>query len=419
MSIKITTLDNGLRVVSDAMPRLKSASVGVWVDVGARHETASAHGISHMLEHMAFKGTARRSARHIAEEIEAVGGYLNAYTSREQTVFYARVLKGDIPLAVDILADILQNSVFDAEELAREQHVVIQEIGQAEDTPDDIIFDHLQEVAFPDQPLGRAILGTPQTVRGFTPARLKTYMRGNYQAPAMLLVGAGAVDHARLVDLAHRHFAGLPAAPAKTPAKARYKGGDFRKMDTLEQAHVTYGLEGIGMSDPDFYTAQVFTTALGGGMSSRLFQEVREKRGLCYSVYAFSHFYRDGGLIGIYAGTGSKELKNLTPVLLGEIEAMAATSTAEEVARARAQIKAGLLMSLESPSDRAEQVASQILNFGRVIEVDELVRRIDAVDEGKVSAFATRVLKAGRPSLAALGPIAALEKYERIASRLG
>jgi predicted Zn-dependent peptidase len=408
-----------MRVVTDAMPRLKSASLGVWVDVGARFETEPNQGISHLLEHMAFKGTKRRTAKQIAEEIEAVGGYLNAYTGREQTAYYARVLKDNVPLAVDILADILQNSTFENDELVREKGVVVQEIGQAEDTPDDIIFDHLQAVAYPDQPLGRAILGTVKSVNSFTRKSLTAYMGKWYGARSMTFIAAVAVDHDRLVAMVGEKFSALNGANGTSPKVARYGGGEFRKNDDLEQAHLTIAIPGPRVNDPDIFAAQVFTAVLGGGMSSRLFQEVREKRGLCYSIYAFSSHYRDGGLFGIYAGTGGKHLPEIVPVITGEIEALTEKATDAEVSRARAQLKAGLLMSLESPTSRCEQIAGHLFAYGRVLTPDEIIKKLDTVDKKAVAKVAERVLNSGRPSVAALGPVKRLESYDRLAARFG
>ena len=419
MAVRTTTLKNGFRVVTDAMPRLKSAALGVWVEVGARHETKPLQGISHLLEHMAFKGTRRRTAKQIAEEIEAVGGYLNAYTGREQTAYYARVLKDDVPLAVDIIADILLNSVFDKDELAREKGVVIQEIGQAEDTPDDIIFDHLQAVAYPDQPLGRAILGTIDSVNSFTRKSLTSYMGKWYGARAMTFIASGAVDHDRLVALVAEKFAALNGAGEGSPVPARYRGGDFRKSDDLEQAHLTIAIPGPRVNDPEIFAAQVFTAVLGGGMSSRLFQEVREKRGLCYSIYAFSNHYRDDGLFGIYAGTGAKQLREIVPVITGEIESLSTETGEAEAARARAQLKAGLLMSLESPTSRCEQIAAHLFAYGRVLSPEEIIRKLDTIDAKAVARVAEGVLKSGRPSVAALGPVKQLESYDHLAARFG
>ncbi len=417
MSPEITKLANGLTVITDPMPHLETAAVGVWVDAGARNETEATNGIAHMLEHMAFKGTRRRNARAIAEGIERVGGFINAYTAREQTAYYARVLKADVPLAVDILADILQDSVFDQEELAREKGVVIQEIGQAEDTPDDIIFDRLQAVAFPDQALGWPILGTERHVRSFTREALIDQIKGHYFAPGMLLISSGAVTHPAMVALAERHFGKFQTGNAKPTENARYAGGEFRDDDDLEQAHVTFAWPGFKAADEDMYAVQVCSTVLGGGMSSRLFQEAREKRGLCYSIHTFGSSYRDTGLFGVYAGTSAAEAPELANVIAGEMKSLAAQASDDEVARARAQIKSGLLMGLEQASARCEQIAAHMFTFGRLIGTKELIAKIDAVDAKAVSRIAAKVLSQGALSLAALGPLGGLGSYDRVAGR--
>ena len=419
MTVDITTLANGLRVVTDAMPHLQSASVGVWVDAGARYETPEVNGVAHLLEHMAFKGTKRRNAQAIAEEIEAVGGHLNAYTSREQTAYFARVLRDDVPLAVDILADILQHSVFDADELERERTVVVQEIGQTEDTPDDIIFDQLQATAYPDQPNGWSILGTVERVENMAREALAGFMHRHYLGPRMVLVAAGAVEHAAIVALAEDAFGDLSSADAPSFAPASYAGGDYRDHRELEQVHFAMGLPGLRYHDDDFYASQVMSTVLGGGMSSRLFQEVREKRGLCYSVFSFASSYLDGGMFGVYAGTGADQVAELVPVMCDELTRLADDAGDEEVARARAQLKAGTLMSLESSSGRAEQLGRQMLIHGRPLPVDEIVGEIEAVDTAAVRRVAARVCGAGQPAVAALGPIDKLASYDRIAAKFG
>ncbi|HLT78853.1 MAG TPA: pitrilysin family protein [Ferrovibrio sp.] len=419
MSLRISTLPNGLRVVSDAMPQVKTVSVGIWVDAGARDETPEINGVAHMLEHMAFKGTRRRSALAIAEEIEAVGGHLNAFTSREQTAYYARVMAGDTDLALDMLADILQNSVFDAGEMEREREVIIQEIGQAEDTPDDIIFDHLQETAFPDQALGRSILGTVERVAGMRREDLQGFLDRFYHAPNMVVVAAGAVDHDRLVESAGRMLAALQATPRPKQQQAVYRGGERRVSRDLEQAHVAVALPGVAFDDPAYYAMQVYATVLGGGMSSRLFQEVREKRGLAYSVYAYPASYRDGGLLTVYAGTGGDKLGELMPVLADELAKLTGPIGADELQRARAQLKVGLVTSLESSGARIEQLGRQMLLFGRPLDIDEVLEAVDRVDEAAVHAVAERVMRTAPPSLAALGPIGALEDYARFAGRFG
>ena len=419
MSPEISRLSNGLTVITDPMPQLQSAMLGVWVNAGSRNETSAVMGVSHMLEHMAFKGTDTRSARDLAEQIEAVGGYLNAYTSREQTAFHARVLKADVPLGIDLLADILIHPTFEQGELERERQVVLQEIGQAADTPDDIVFDHLQQVSYPDQPIGWPILGSIETVSGFTQEHLRTYMGANYRAGDMTFVASGAVSHDAILKLVAEKFAGLKSGPTPAPLPALYGGGDLRKEEDLEQAHIAYALPGVSSADPEFYAAQVYVTALGGGMSSRLFQEARERRGLCYAISAFASAARDSGTIGIYAGTGETEAAEISAVIAGEMENLASGATDAEVARAKAQMKSSLLMGLERPGQRAEQIAGQMFSYGRVLSIEELTQRLDAVDAAAVRRFGSRLMEQGRPAIAAVGPVGRLESYDAFARRFG
>ncbi|MDH5749667.1 MAG: insulinase family protein [Rhodospirillales bacterium] len=417
MSVEITTLANGMRVVSDSMDAVETVSVGVWVGVGARFERPTENGISHLLEHMAFKGTKRRSALAIAEEMDAVGGHLNAYTSRENTAYYAKVLKDDLALAVDIIADILQHSTLDEEELERERAVIIQEINQANDTPDEVVFDRFQETAFPGQAIGRPVLGSVDLVRGIGRDTIAQYMADHYSAERMVLSAAGRVDHGRLVELAEEKFRDLPARTDHIREHAQYAGGDSRENKDLEQVQLVIGFEGLPFEDPDFFASSVFSTAFGGGMSSRLFQEVREKRGLAYSVYSFHSSYFDGGLFGIYAGTGEAEVRELVPVVCDELQKICENVTDQEIERARAQIKAGILMSMESTSSRCEQKARQILVYGRPLTVEEVVKKVVAVDAAAVRNFASR-LKSSTPTLAALGPIGQLESFDQVSKRL-
>ena len=419
MNAKISRLNNGLIVVTDPMMQLESAAVGVWVNAGARNESESLMGISHMLEHMAFKGTKRRTARAIAEEIEAVGGFLNAYTSREQTAFHARVLKADVPLAVDILADILTEPTFEPDEHERERQVVLQEIGQAKDTPDDIIFDYLQTVCYPDQPMGWPILGEDHTVSAFRREDLFGYMGANYRAGGMVLVASGAVRHDDMVGLAEKRLLGLSRGEPMEPLPARYVGGEMHVGGDLEQAHVAYAFPGVSNVDPDYYLAQVYVTALGGGMSSRLFQEAREKRGLCYTIYAFAHSTKDDGVVGVYAGTGEAEAAEIGAVVAGEMASLAQTATEEEVARAKAQLKSSFLMGLERPSARAEMIAGHVFNFGRALSVEEMIGKLDAVDAAAVRRFGSQVMESVSPSVATLGPAGKLERYGIFAGRFG
>jgi predicted Zn-dependent peptidase len=416
-NVGLATLDNGLRIVTDRIDTVETVSLGLWVDVGTRHESAKVNGVAHFLEHMAFKGTKRRSALAIAEEIEAVGGHLNAYTSRESTAYYAKVLKEDVPLALDILSDILQYSTFEPSELERERTVILQEIGQAHDTPDDIVFDYFQECAFPDQAMGRPVLGSPEIIRKLSRKSVVSYLRDHYGASRMVLSAAGNIDHERFVALAEKLLSDMPAERDVATEPARYVGGELRQERDLEQLHLVLGFPGMRLDDPDYYAAAVLSTAFGGGMSSRLFQEVREKRGLVYAISSFAHSYRDGGLFGIYAGTGEDEAAELLPVLCDETRKLDDGFAPGELARAKAQMRAGLLMSLESTSARCEQMAQHMLIHGVPFDPDDIVRRIDAVDDAAIARVVAQ-WRAGKPTLVALGPTSRLEDFARLEARL-
>ncbi|MFC3690769.1 M16 family metallopeptidase [Chenggangzhangella methanolivorans] len=418
MSPRLTVLPSGVAVITDAMPELGTAAVGVTFGAGARSETEKEHGLAHFLEHMAFKGTARRSARQIAEEIEQVGGDLNAATGVEQTGYSARVLAADVGLALDMLADIVIEPSFDPTEIKREQNVVVQEIGGVEDTPDDLVFDWLQETAFPNQTLGRSILGTPKSVRGLDRDLLSGFRDRCYRAKDTVVTAAGAVDHEAVVAEAEKRFAGLPAGEAPKPALAAYVGGDRRAKRDYEQLHVTIAFEGRAFDAEDVYAAQVFANLAGGGMSSRLFQEVREERGLAYSVNAFHWSYADSGLFGAYAALGPEDAADILPVMIDVLLQAAETADEREVERAKAQMKAGLLMSLEQPASRADHHARHQLAFGRPLDVAETVQKIEAVTVAAVRESG-RALMTSAPTLAAVGPIRRLTPPERLAERLG
>ncbi len=407
MTIRLDTLPNGFRVVTEEMPGLESAAVGVWIAAGGRHEAEDENGIAHFLEHMAFKGTETRSARGIAEEIEDVGGHMNAYTSREAMAYYARILKDDVPLALDVISDIILNPLFDSDEIEVERGVILQEIGQALDTPDDVIFDWLQEAAYPDQPLGRTVLGPADRVEAFGRGDLLRFVDRHHCPGRMVLSAAGAVNHDRIAALAERTFGHLRRRNPPDPPRARFGGGDRRGIKPLEQAHWALALEGPATRDPDFHTAQIYATALGGGMSSRLFQEVRERRGLCYSIFAQAGSYDDTGLMTVYAGTGVDTVVELMNVTLDEMKRCADDLSEAEVERARAQIKAGMLIGLESPSLRAERLARTLNIWGRVRTIDEIVEKFDAVGVADVRRFAGELASNGRAAVALYGPEAA------------
>ncbi len=414
MGVEVSRLSNGLTVATETLPNIESVALGVWVKSGARNERDEEHGMAHLLEHMAFKGTRRRSAFEIAAEIENVGGEINAATSVETTSYFARVLAADVPLAVDILADILQESEFDPDELRREQHVILQEIGAAHDTPDDVVFDHFTETAFRHQTLGRSILGTPETVKSFTSKQLHDYIGRQYGAERMVVVAAGAVEHDAFVKEVERRLGGFRShADATMPQYAQYVGGDFRENRDLMDAQIVLGFEGRAYHVRDFYASQVLSMILGGGMSSRLFQEVREKRGLCYSVYAFHWGFSDTGIFGVHAATGHASLAELLPVIMTELQKCGEAIGQDELDRARAQYRAGLIMSAESPSSRASQIARQLLLFGRPVAKEELMGRLDALTTARLTDLSGRLFST-RPTLTAVGPVGTLAPYEEL-----
>ena len=417
MTVQTHTLPNGFRIVTEHMPGLQSAAIGVWVLAGARNERAEQNGIAHFLEHMAFKGTARRSALQIAEEIEDVGGYINAYTSREATAYYARVLAADVPLALDVIADIVLNPAFDPAEIEIERGVILQEIGQALDTPDDVIFDWLQEKAYPDQPMGRTILGPAERVRSFDATALRGFVAEHYAPGQMVLAASGAVDHDAVVRLSQALFGALSPRPAPALAPARFHSGEARVEKALEQAHVALAFECPAVTDPGIYTAQILGSVLGGGMSSRLFQEIREKRGLCYTVFAQAGAYADTGMLTVYAGTSAEDLGDLALLTLDEMKRAAEDMTEAEVARARAQMKAGLLMGLESPSNRAERLARMIQIWNRVPALDEIVARVDAVSLADVRDMAAQIVGTAPLAVALYGPVSGAPDWDALQAR--
>ncbi|MFC0245170.1 M16 family metallopeptidase [Falsochrobactrum ovis] len=419
MVVEVTRLSNGLTIATDTMPHVESAALGIWVKAGARNEAADRNGIAHLLEHMAFKGTEKRSAWQIASDIENVGGEINAATSVETTSYYARVLRNDIPLAIDILADILTASKFDEDELEREKQVIMQEIGAAHDTPDDIVFDRFTETAYRHQALGRAILGTPETVSSFTSADLRQYMDEQYSADRMVVTAAGGVDHDDFVREVEKRLGSFrPFNTAPTLDLAHYVGGDFREHRDLQDAQILIGFEGRAYHVRDFYASQLLSMILGGGMSSRLFQEVREKRGLCYSVYAFHWGFSDTGLFGIHAATGRDELVELLPVIIKELHKAGDSITLEEVNRARAQYSASLLMSQESAASRAGQIARQLLLYGRPVSNAELLDRLSQITPKRLTDLAGRMFLDSKPTIAGVGPLGRLMNFDVLSDGL-
>lgn len=406
MTYQLTTLDNGFRIASERNADEHSAAFAIAVDVGARHEEPSEGGLSHMLEHMAFKGTATMNAREIAEAFDLMGGNINAYTSHEHTVYYAKVLKEYANDALTLLCDIIANSNFDQQELERERQVILQEIAMHHDTPDDLVFDLYQEMAFGDQPLARPILGKAERVATFSREDLIAYTRKHYQPTRMVLAAAGNVNHAEVEKIAAGFFAQTHITSVQqTLIPARYIGGEKTLEKDLEQVQLVLGFPGLASDHPDYYALQVFATILGGGMSSRLFQEIREKRGLAYSVSAFASGYQDVGLLGIYAGTTVEHLAELTGALKDVLASMKNGVSDDELLRAKNQLKAGTVMTRENCGSIAEWIARHLHVYGEYRKVDMLVAEIEAVSKADMVRMAELALSTATPTVAALGPI--------------
>jgi predicted Zn-dependent peptidase len=417
MTVEISRLANGIHVVTHELPQLETVAIGIWVRAGARDELEEQNGIAHLIEHMAFKGTRRRNAFQIAEEIEAAGGDINAATAMETTAYYARVLKDDWRLALDILADILTDPVFDPAELEREKDVILQEIAAANDTPDDLVFDLAQAAAYPAHPLGRPILGTSRQVAAYDAQAMIGYRLAHYSGERMVVAAAGRIDHGALVEEAGRLFSGLAETAGPGRTSPRFGGGPSLAAKPLDQTHIVLSFPAVGYHDDDVYVLQVLSSLLGGGMSSRLFQEVRERRGLCYSVFSMASAYEDTGLLSVYAATAPDKAAELTSVVSDVMLALTESVSEAEVARAKAQIKAGLVMSLESATARADQIARQFLAFGEVPEMAKIIHKVDRVTTADIARLAGRILLNRKPALAAVGAIGSLAPYDQVAAR--
>ncbi len=414
---QLTTLDNGLRIITQNMPGLETVSMGIWNFVGGRDELENINGVAHLLEHMAFKGTSKRSALQIAETIENVGGDINAYTSKEITAYYVKLMAENLSLGAEILTDILQNSTFAEEELDRERGVIIQEIGMYLDTPDDMIFDYWQSKAYPDQPMGRSILGKSNIIKNITREEVKNFMMDHYNPKKMVVSAAGKIDHSTFVELISSKCDNLPNGKVNNRTAANYLGGEYREQKDLEQIHLLLGFKGLDFHHKDYYSSLVYSSILGGGMSSKLFQEIREKRGLVYGISSFGSSYTDTGSFAIYAGTGENQIEELIPVLCDELKKSSDSILEKEISRGKAQLKSGLMMSRESAFRRCESAARQLLVFNRVIEPSEIIKKIEEVTKESVSNVSNYILKSPM-TIASIGPIKKLESLEQIKKRL-
>ena len=418
-NIKLTTLDNGVRVVTDKVQGVRSAAVGIWVGAGARYEDYKREGgIAHLTEHMLFKGTNTRSVLDIAGSVEAFGGNMNAYTGREITAYTIHGLSEDVPQAVDVLSDIVRNSTIPEDELKLERGVVLQEINMCADTPDDLVFDHLYNKAFESQPIGAPILGKADCVAGIKRQEILDYISRSYRPDNIVLSAAGAVEHDAIVDMAKGALGDMKkCANSVIPKGALYTGGDKREQKDLEQAHIVMGFCGVSRHDDDFWSVKVLSAILGGGMSSRLFQEVREKRGLAYSIYSFHSAFSDAGLFGIYAGTGGESVEKLIPIICDEVCKVTNTINEAELSRAKSQIRASILMSREDTMSRADSCASSLILRNRVLDIEDICNKISAVTKSDIERVASKIF-ATNPTIAALGAISRLEDYDAITRRL-
>lgn len=414
MQTQLTTLNNGLRIVTCSRPNTETVSLGIWIKTGSAYEDEKINGISHFLEHMVFKGTKNRTSLQISEEIENVGGQNNAYTSREFTAFYAKMLKDDTELALDVISDLILNPTFPEEELVKEREVVVQEIKQTIDSPDDIIFDYFQGKAFPDLPLGRSILGPAEKVRSFDGQALQNYLKTNYAAENIVVCAVGNLEHEKFVEMCRQRLSGLQPDVSFTAQPQKYVGGFYVEKRDIEQTHVVLGFEGFDYNSDHYYPAMIFSTLFGGGMSSRLFQEIREKLGLVYTVYGFANSHTQTGISGIYAGTTADELQKLLPVVAQEIKKVCYDKVdIKELNRAKAQIKASMLMALESSSSTSEVIARQMLLFDRVLPIKEMVEKIENITLDDIRDTATRIFSS-KPTYALLGSLKKYPDYEQL-----
>ena len=405
--VSCSRLDNGVRVISERMPGVPSVTVGIWVENGSRYELPQQAGISHYLEHLFFKGTERRTAAQIAEEVDAVGGVLNAFTGKEYTCYYAKVLAEHLPVAEDILADIFLHSRFDPEEIERERSVVVQEILQVEDTPDDYVHELFNLKFWPEHPLSFPVCGRVETVQRFSQSDFLNFVAARYRPDRLIIAAAGNLEHRRVVDWAAQQFGALQGRAdiidGQPPVARR---GVFYLEKGLEQMHLCLGTPGVSQSADERYAAYLLNTALGGGMSSRLFQEVREKRGRAYSVYSFLSSYLDGGYLGIYVGTSLEWVQEVVSIILAELKALKQQGLRpDELTRVKNQLKGNLLLGLETSDNRMSRIAKNEIYFGTDIPPEVVGARIDATSNDEIVQLAANLLRAEAMAITMLGDL--------------
>ena len=405
--MQATRLANGVRVLSERLPDLASVTVGIWVENGSRYEREHEAGISHFLEHLFFKGTDRRTAAQIAEEIDAVGGVLNAFTGKEYTCYYAKVLREHVPLALDLLADIFTHSRFASEEIDRERTVVIQEISEVEDRPDDYVHELFNLAFWPGHPLSRPIAGSAQSVSRFHRDDFLGFLETRYRPDRILIAAAGDLAHEALVEVAERNFGGLSgSSPALDGGPPEPRPGVSLHQKSLEQVHLCLGTPGIPQADADRYAAHLLNLALGGGMSSRLFQEIRERRGKAYTVYSFLSSYCDAGYTGFYVGTSPEWVREVVEVIRAELERVTRDGlTPGELARVKNQMKGNMLLGLETSDSRMSRLAKNAIYFGRDVTLEEVAVGIDGVTNADVVRVCQRLFRPRSLALTVLGDL--------------
>ena len=406
--VRKTVLENGLTLITETMPAVRSVSVGIWLRTGSRLESEADNGITHFLEHMVFKGTRNRTAEEIARSADSIGGHLDAFTAKECTSFSIKVLDEHVPRAFEVLADLVKNPLLRDEHVAKESQVIQEEIKMVEDTPDDLVHEIFTQSYWRNHPLGRPILGTRQTVRSFNRRRLFRYFRRHYTPRNMLVTAAGHLEHARVLDLVQGELGGVPAGspPAASRAPVASPGIRLRHKKNLEQVHICLGAPAYPLAHPKRFACYVMNTILGGGMSSRLFQNVREKRGLAYAVFSGLNSYTDAGCLNVYAGTSTANARTVVQLIVQEFARLKGELlTAEELRRTKDYLKGSTLLGLESTMSRMSNLARQEMYFGRYISMDELAREVEAVTAESVLAVARELLEPGRIALTVLGPL--------------
>ena len=403
MSVEIKILDNGIKIINDQI-NVESASIGVWIGAGSSHEKIDECGIAHMLEHMAFKGTKNRNAEKIAREIEDVGGDINAYTSKEVTAYYLKVLKDNAELGVDILSDIIRNSIFPKEEIERERGVIISEIGQSYDAPDDRVFENFTKTAYKNQPMGRPILGTKETVSGFKQSDLRLFLDSNYTPDNMVVSMSGNLNSGNIFKIVEEKFSEIKNNNIPKKVNSEWTSGFIAEDRDLEQTQLVFGIEGLKNIDIDRFSLRALSIILGGGMSSRLFQEIREKRGLCYSIFSFTQMQNSSGVFGFYAGTSPNDVDYLLEASLLEWKNITKYISPEELDRAKAQMKSSFIMGQESNSSRSEYFAKNMISFGKLIETKEVIANIENISINSVYNLGDKLLNSAKPVLSLIGP---------------